>query len=458
MTSYEELRQRHVQDAMAAAGELIGRLDWPAKRLAAHRDAELRRLVRTAQAASPWHRKRLGQVDTDALDAGAMAELPVMTKDELMANFDEIVTDDRLQLDVVEDHLEALDAGDAYLFDRYHAVASGGSSGRRGVFVYDWHGWITAYFGILRYVMRELVTWSQPQPPLLAMVAAGHPSHITHSITRTFATPRLATRRFPVALPIEQIVTGLNDCQPTLLAGYPSMVHALARETRAGRLRVAPRFVLPSGEPLLPEARRDAAEAWQVPVLNIFACSETGPLGIPCPLGEGLHLPEDMVIVEPVDARGRPVRPGERSDKIYVTNLFNHTLPLIRYEITDEVTLLDEACPCGSAHRVIADPQGRQDDTFAYGDTLVHPHVFRSVLGRQRHIGEYQVRQTSRGATVAVVCHGPVDLPGLEAKLQTGLAELGVPTPEVSMRMVDSIERQASGKLCRFVPLRGDQG
>jgi hypothetical protein len=53
MTGYEELRLRHVRDAMAAAGELIGRLDWPAARLAAHRDAELRRLVATAQTASP---------------------------------------------------------------------------------------------------------------------------------------------------------------------------------------------------------------------------------------------------------------------------------------------------------------------------------------------------------------------------------------------------------------------
>ena len=53
MEGYENLRLRQVQDAMAAAPELIGRLDWPATRLAAHREAELRRLMRTAQTASP---------------------------------------------------------------------------------------------------------------------------------------------------------------------------------------------------------------------------------------------------------------------------------------------------------------------------------------------------------------------------------------------------------------------
>lgn len=113
MTAYESLRQRHVQDAMAKVGELIDRLDWPAERLAEHRRAELRRLLRTARAASPWHRKRLGDIDADAVDEHKLADLPVMTKDDLMANFDEIVTDDRLRLDVVDAHLDGLDQ-DAY--------------------------------------------------------------------------------------------------------------------------------------------------------------------------------------------------------------------------------------------------------------------------------------------------------------------------------------------------------
>jgi len=60
-----------------------------------------------------------------------------MTKDDLMANWDRVVTDRRLTLDLVEGHLAALES-DAYLFDQVHAVASGGSTGRRGIFVYGW--------------------------------------------------------------------------------------------------------------------------------------------------------------------------------------------------------------------------------------------------------------------------------------------------------------------------------
>ena len=457
MTGYEELRLRHVRDAMAAAGELIGRLDWPAARLAAHRGAELRRLVRTAQTASPWHRKRLEHVDLDSLDEASLAALPTMTKDDLMANFDEIVTDDRLRLDVVEHHLEGLTAADVYLFGRYHAAASSGSTGRRGVFVYDWDGWIAVYLGVIRQMLRELAAWPKAaHPPLVATVASGTATHMMYSATQTFSTPRLVTRAFAVAQPVAEIVAGLGDCQPELLFGYTSALHALAREARAGRLRIAPRFVIATSEPLLPEIRAELEQAWGVPVLNYYACSEAGAVAISCHRGgDRLHLADDLLIVEPVSSRGQPVPPGRRADKIYVTNLFNHTLPLIRYEITDEVTLLDGPCRCGSGHRLIADPQGRLDDTFDYGQVAVHPHVFRSPLSRRRNIVEYQVRQTACGAAITVVCDGPADLPGLEAELVARLTELGVPSPKVSVTPVGLIERQSTGKLRRFVPLAG---
>ena len=54
----------------------------------------------------------------------------------------------------------------------------------------------------------------------------------------------------------------------------------------------------------------------------------------------------------------------------------NTLQPLIRYEITDQVVLLNQACSCGSAHRRVADIQGRLDDEFAYDDGMrVHPRM-----------------------------------------------------------------------------------
>ncbi len=145
-----------------------------------------------------------------------------------------------MRLDVVEDHLDSL-TGDAYLFDRYHACASGGSTGRRGVFVYDWDTWSIMYWSILRYEIRALrqQTLNPPQPPA-AVVAASHATHYSSAIAQTFASGDIELRCFPVTLPIDEIVSGLNAYQPTLLGGYPSAFPALVNEAREGRLRIAP--------------------------------------------------------------------------------------------------------------------------------------------------------------------------------------------------------------------------
>lgn len=55
------------------------------------------------------------------------------------------------------------------------------------------------------------------------------------------------------------------------------------------------------------------------------------------------------MIVEPVDENGNAAPPGTPSKKIYLTNLYNTTLPLMRYELTDEITVIGEAC-LGASH------------------------------------------------------------------------------------------------------------
>ena len=138
---------------------------------------------------------------------------------------------------------------------------------------------------------------------------------------------------------------------------------------------------------------------------------------------------------------------------MYLTAISNPTLPLIRFELTDRITVLDTPCPCGSAHRLIADIEGRLDDAFVYGsDVLIHPHVFRSVLGREAGVVEYQVRQTAGGAEVLAL--GAFGNPVVTVqRLESELGRLGVPSPCVTVRVVPALERQATGKIRRFVPL-----
>jgi phenylacetate-coenzyme A ligase PaaK-like adenylate-forming protein len=185
----------------------------------------------------------------------------------------------------------------------------------------------------------------------------------------------------------------------------------------------------------------------------MYGTSEAGPMGIGCWRSPGLHLCDDLVVIEPVDLAGRPVPSGVRSDKVYVTAISNPTLPLIRFELTDQVTVLDTPCPCGSAHTRIADVESRLDDVFTYaGGVVVHPHVFASQVRRDPGIVEYQVRQTPTGAEVLVV-GAPVDPAALGRAIAAELARLGVPDPAVEVRPVDRLERQAAGKVRLFSPL-----
>ncbi|HKK50483.1 MAG TPA: phenylacetate--CoA ligase family protein, partial [Myxococcota bacterium] len=262
--------------------------------------------------------------------------------------------------------------------------------------------------------------------------------------------------RIAVTLPLPEIVSRLNRRRPRMLSGYASAIARLAAEAEAGRLQIEPDAIYVTSEPLLPEMATRIERAFGVTPTNVYGTADAGVVAIGCGEGDGMHLNEDAVIVEPVDAEGRPTRPGESAAKILVTVLFQHALPLIRYELTDEVEYLDEPCPCGSSFRRIRNIEGRLDDTFVYGPrVVVHPHVFRSRLARAAEIREYQVEQTPRVARIRVVAQPDLDERQLARSLEADLARLGLSTPTVGIDRVDAIPRQGQGKLERFVTCPG---
>lgn len=432
---------------------LLARIEWSSEQLANERTRALRELVAVAREKSPWHRERLIDVDPQALTEADLVSLPAMTKNDLMDNFDEVVTDRRVTRELCETYLSA--GPDEYLLDEYRVVASGGSSGRRGVFVYGWDAWVTCYASIVRFPERD---W-QSDPELAGMrrvtavVGASDPTHMSAAFGRIFSTPNSRRHVFPVSQPLDVIVEGLNDLEPTVLMGYSSILPRLAAEARDGRLRISPRRVVAISEPLLPEARDIVERTWGAPVASGYGMSEgvfTGSCGL------ANHLPDDLCLFEPVTVVGVAVPSGQLADRVLVTNLYNTVLPLIRYEVTDEVVVLSDPCPCGSSFARLADPQGRLDDTFVYDGIGIHPHVFRSALAKSEHVVEYQVTQTPRGADIRVVADGDVECEWIRRQIEHDLRGLGIHQAEVTVAVVTDIDRhRATGKLRRFVPLAG---
>jgi hypothetical protein len=59
---------------------------------------------------------------------------------------------------------------------------------------------------------------------------------------------------------------------------------------------------------------------------------------VPEPGGAVLSFASDMCIAELADEGNQPVPDGTPSAKVLLTGLYNHTQPLIRYELTDRFT------------------------------------------------------------------------------------------------------------------------
>lgn len=467
---FEVDRQRHLRARKARIEGEYARLCWPLARLWAVRDQRLRSLLDHAKAHSSWHAERLREIDPQQVDGHDLTAIPSMTKADLMGHWDAIVTDPRLDLATANRHLERIAEGDhGYLLDEYHIVASGGSSGTRTVMAWDFEGFLMhnmSYARAALWHMRNPIDGRRSTAkPRLVMVYATNPIHISAALGRCFGSPTYDVQLLSATRPLGETVERLNALAPTNVASYPSMLHLLALEARAGRLDIQPERITSNGEPLLSETRTLVEETFAVPVHAAWGTTETAPLAHADGVHRDLVLAEDMTVVEPVDEAGRPVPPGTRAAKVLVTNVVNKVLPLIRFEITDEVEFRTRHNPGPWSGRLVAEIQGRQDDWFTYGEgrggeaTHVHPFVFRDVLGADPDVSEYRVRQTIDGAEVDVrPAASRPDAAQLARALEDALRGAGLGTPRVRVFLEASLDRhQETGKLRRFVPLRGGE-
>jgi len=436
------------------------RLSWSPDQIKAERQRGLRETLAFAKAKSPWHAERLKDIDAETFTEADIARLPVMTKAEVMSNWDEVVTDRRLTLAECNDHITAKLEGkvkDYYYLDDYLVIATGGSSGVRGVFPWSWEEFAEIACVTFRYQLRDAPPESLSGPRLLAAVEAGEIVHGSPFLFSVSTDPEAVVQCFPADTPLAGLVSALNDAQPTQINCFGSVMEELGAEALAGRLTISPTRVTTNSEPLLPETRDAIRKAWGVEINNMWGCVEVGHIGIECDRHEGMHLTDDLIINEFVDDKDRPTSDPDAIDRVLVTSLFGRTLPLIRYELTDIPVPRAEPCSCGAPYPLVAEVMGRADDAFAYsGGVRIHPLIFRTPLGQNPAIAEYKVRQTERGAAIGIVAAGSVDVGELRQQLVAALAKAGLPNAEIEINLVDSLERhRETGKLKRFIPLAG---
>jgi phenylacetate-CoA ligase len=428
----------------------LPRLNWTADELAAHQSDRLRALLTEAIERSPFHARRLAGFDPAEVDVAGLSELPTMTKSDMMASFDDVVTDRRLNRSLVEEHLLRSRDGASLLLGAYVCLASGGSSGQRGVFVQTIGEYADHVASILRHLVAGHIASGAPGGLLAGMVAASAPVHSTGFAAATARGKPIHVMPVPVTLTVAEAVERLNALQPSNLVGYPSRLAQLGAEQGAGRLHINPRLVISTAELLTDADRAAITSGFCVPVVNTFASTE-GLVGNSEPGGTELTFASDMCIAELVDEHGNPVPAGTPSAKVLVTNLHNFSQPMIRYELSDSLT----ACSGDPAHGYLrATVHGRDDGVFHYGSVVIHPLTVRTILAAAAAVIEYQVRQTHHGIDVAVVTGGGLDIGALTTALADSLRAAGLSSPDVAVRAVGAVGRDPeTGKARRSIAL-----
>ena len=419
---------------------------WSSSRLRSvqqRRTAELRHF---AAANSPFYARFHRGLENRPLE-----ELPILTKTILMENFDDLVTDRSLRLKDVEAFLRA-DDGTGLFQNRYVALSTSGSTGQRGVFVYNSREWIENLASISRPMLWAGVRPSPLRRIRTTMLASTTPWHYSSRVGRSLATKLLPTLRLDAAEPVDRMVRRLNEWQPEVLVGYPSVLRQLAEEQAAGRLRISPRHCATSAELLTAETRRRVKDAWGVRMFDTYGATEYAPIAAECPEGNR-HLFEDGAVIEIADEKGKPVPPGELGDRVLLTIFGRRTQPLIRYEISDMLRLADGHCSCGRPFRFLAEIEGRQEDVLHFParetcdrQIAVHPNAFH-VLLENVPAGGWQVIQENGWLTVNLA--GLRDLgvcDQVSASMQALLRAEGVAVPPIRVVPVSELRRGKTGK------------
>lgn len=422
-----------------ARAELRRHDRWSRDELLAHQARALRELRDYATTHSRFYREL-----HRGLDAEPLAALPVVTKAALMEHFDEVVTDRAIRRADVEAYLERASATDTFR-GRYRVAATAGTTGRRGIFLADPAEWTTTLASYSRAYDWAGVVAGLTHRLRMAVVSSRIPSHQSAIVGATVASRFVPTLRLDAIQPLPEIVAELNSFRPEALVGYASILRVLAEEQAAGRLAIAPRGVFSASEVLTPETRERLHAAFGVAPTNVYAATESAGIASECRAGH-MHRYEDLVIAEIVDEDNRPTAAGEYGAKLLVTVLHSRTQPLIRYELSDRVQVMDGACSDGLPYALIGGIQGREEEVLSLGGIDVQPNVFHAAL-EPFPVAGWQVIEKSGSIRVLLARpNAGVSTADVAARVVQALQRVGVHNVPIAIEIVDEIPRTRLGK------------
>jgi phenylacetate-coenzyme A ligase PaaK-like adenylate-forming protein len=405
--------------------------------------AKFRRFAHYVGEHSPYYREIIRERGID-LARCTPTDFPPLTKSILMANFDRIVTDPRVTKAGIADFLtRSRDPLELFL-NRFRVIHTSGSSGEVGYFVYSKEDWIR---GAGRGMERQSSGADRPRKRhrgrmRLAYYGAvgGHFAGVTLIKTATSGLARLflQARFYEVNDPLPRILAGLNEFQPDVLLGYTGALTILAAKQREGALRIAPILLGTAGESMSATDAKTLHDAFGCMAVNGYGSSEHLMMGHANPNGTTMRLYDDDLIYEMFD------------DHTLVTNLFNFTLPLIRYRMADILRPVAQKTDPRSPYLEIESLVGRSEmmPRFANDagtDDFISPHTINEIF--VTGVSRFQLQITGPASFRFLVCldaqlnpeQRTQALASLDARLREILAQKKMGNVRFEVKVVDDI-------------------
>ncbi len=364
-----------------------------AEKMRSLQNGKLRKLLRFAWEHSAYYRavfERAG-ITEEQLDTLPLSCFPTIDKQALLEHFDELVTVPDLKQENLRE-FDAREAADRKPYQgKYHVVHSSGSTGKPGYFVYDEDAWSQMLLGIIRAAL-----WGMSMPQILGLlmkrprivyIAAtdgryGGAMAVGDGIDGVGAKQMYLDIKTPVAEWIRQI----REFQPNIVIGYPSAIKFLAQLMENGEVGLDAERVISCGEPLGTSLRTYLEKIFRTQVVNFYGSSESLALGVETNPKDGMLLFDDMNVIE------------VENGVMYLTCLYNYAQPLIRYRLSDRLTLKAPEggeLPFTRAVGLL----GRNEDVLWFEDgrgnrEFLHPLAIEGFC--IEGLKDYQFRQTTK--------------------------------------------------------------
>lgn len=428
-----------------------------------------RQLLAHSQRHSPYLKNKYRGIDPRF---AVPTDVPVMTKAEMMANFDGIVTNRRIRRQVVERFVSHPNNVGKFFLGKYPVLHTSGSQGQPALLVQE-PGAFRRLFSMQIARGHTLPkTWTtffsnflnKKRLAVFQLRQGFYPSGAA------FAYMPDAMRRFAKVIrlrytdPFHDTVCKLNEFQPHFISGYGHIMVNLAMAEMNGELRLRTnghlQLMTSIAEPVFDQTCERIRDVFGIHLASHYAMGECLSLSLGCPYHPGAHLNTDLAMLEVVDRHGDKVPDGQPGDKVRITNLMNYVQPILRYEVDDVVTMSPERCPCGNPLPLIRRVAGRFNDHLwirLQGRTQQLPtFFFTTTFHGLLDLAEFQVIQTAMNKFVIQA----ISLPGRgltamrvhSALMQQAHKEGLSDTLEFDVHLVDYIGPDPrTGKLRRYV-------